>query len=487
MGKRFKLIGIKWLGAGLALALAWLSMGIWQSAKPLPDGIGKAWPERKVTDVRFLTDRTWYDTRGKRHMDQHIFDEALAMIREARRLIVMDMFLFNSLEGQDAPVDLRPIAEELSAALIEAKQRHPDMQVVVITDPLNTVYGGVRLKHLEHMRAVGVDVVITDLNRLRASNPLYSGLYHLGLDRLGNDPDGGWLPNAFGGDPVTLRSYLALPNFRANHRKTLVTDDGQQWVALVGSANPHDGSSRHGNVALRVEGEMAHDLVASEAVLASWAGVELSMPSAPALRASEANVSTAATVQLLTEGAIRDASLEMINAADRGDRLDLAAFYISHRKVIEALKDAVARGVKVRALLDRNREAFGFDKGGLPNQPVAAELVQAGIKVRWCLTSGEQCHSKVLRLHSTTSSDEVILGSANLTRRNLDNLNLETSVLLKGDADLSAMRDQADWFNERWASSPDHRTSRPWKPEHDPGRLAAWRYRVMEATGLSTF
>ncbi|QEM81604.1 phospholipase D-like domain-containing protein [Halomonas binhaiensis] len=485
MGKRFKLIGIKWLGAGLALA--WLSMGIWQSVKPLPEGIGKAWPERKVTDVRFLADRTWYDARGKRHMDQHIFDEALSMILGARRLIVMDMFLFNALEGQDAPVGLRPIAEELSDALIEAKQRHPDMQVVMITDPLNTVYGGVRLKHLEHMKAAGIDIVITDLDRLRASNPLYSGLYHLGLDRLGNDPDGGWLPNAFGGDPVTLRSYLALPNFRANHRKTLVADDGQQWAALVGSANPHDGSSRHGNVALRVEGEMAHDLVASEAVLTSWAGVELAMPTTPAIHPAEEKVSTGATVQLLTEGAIRDASLEMINAAGQGDRLDLAAFYISHRQVIEALKGAAARGVNVRALLDRNREAFGFDKGGLPNQAVAAELAAAGIQVRWCLTAGEQCHSKVLRLHSAASSDEAILGSANLTRRNIDNLNLETSVLLKGEANLPALRDQAGWFNERWASSPDHRTSLAWEPDDDPGRFSAWRYRVMEAIGLSTF
>ncbi len=98
-------------------------------------------------------------------------------------------------------------------------------------------------------------------------------------------------------------------------------------------------------------------------------------------------------VQLLTEGAIRDALIAAIAASGAGDRLDVAVFYLAHRGVIEALEQARARGAKVRVLLDPNRDAFGLEKGGIPNRPVAHELHSAGIEVRWCITRGEQCHS----------------------------------------------------------------------------------------------
>lgn len=183
--------------------------------------------------------------------------------------------------------------------------------------------------------------------------------------------------------------------------------------------------------------------------------------------------------------------LARIEEASPGDRLDLAAFYLAHREVIAGLKRAASRGATVRVLLDPNREAFGFSKGGLPNQPVAEELLASGVQVRWCLTSGEQCHSKVVLLRKEamadpSARDAVILGSANLTRRNLDNLNLESSVEVTG-RELPVIDALGQWFDLRWESPPHHRASRAWSERDASGWLAAWRYRVMEATGLSTF
>ncbi|MGQ7248917.1 phospholipase D-like domain-containing protein [Halomonas sp. V046] len=489
-------------GAVAALLCAWGAMAVWQSVKPLPDTVGQAWPTRPQSlaadKLRFLSDRTWYDEDGNRHLDQRIFDEMLAMIGQAQRLVVVDMFLFNTLAGQGGEEidDLRPLAAQLTDALVASRERHPELTAVVITDPLNTFYGGLRLDHLERLRQAGVEVVTTDLSRLRASNPLWSGLWHLGIDRLGNDADDGWLPNAFGGDSVTLRSYLSLLNFRANHRKTLVVDHGDAWAGLVTSANPHDGSSRHGNVALAFEGPVAVDLLASEAAVARWSGVEVALPGSGAedgVGANEdadsapANAATA-RLQLVTEGAIRDAILETLGAAEAGDTIDIAAFYVVHRGIIEALKAAAARGAEVRALLDPNREAFGFAKSGLPNQPVAEELVRAGVSVRWCVVDGEQCHSKVV-LHRPASGAEatLVLGSANLTRRNLDDLNLETSLRLVAPQASAVVGQVSHWFNARWASPPDRQTSRAWAQDDASGVLARWRYRLMEATGLSTF
>lgn len=466
------------------LLLSWMAMGAWQRVKPLPETVGSAWPVRAVDEVRFLSDESWFDAGGERHLDQAIFDEVLAMIGQARRLVVLDMFLFNDFAGSSDGDGFRPLSAELTDALLAQKRRHPGLEAVVITDPLNTLYGGIELDHLEALRRAGVAVVLTDLNRLRASNPLWSGVWHLGPRWLGNSARAGWLPNALGPGQVTLRSYLALLNFNANHRKTLVVDRGEGWAGLVTSANPHDASSLHGNVALRFEGAAALDLLASERAVASWSGITLPGPAPPPRGPAEGSLH----LQLLTEGAIRDALLAAIDASGEGDRLDLAVFYLSHRGVIEALKRARQRGVEVRALLDPNRDAFGLEKGGIPNRPVARELVASGIAVRWCATRGEQCHSKLLlRRPADGGEAELILGSANFTRRNLDDLNLETSVRLTGPADAGAIRDAEAFLERRWESSPERTTSEPFATFDDATAWQGLRYRIMEATGLSTF
>ena len=465
-----------------AALAAWIAMGLWQRVKPLPEGVGVAWPQRAVDEVRFLADESWFDAAGERRLEQVIFDEVLALIGQARRLVVLDIFLFNDFAG-DAD-GLRPLSAELTDALVERKRDHPELQVVVISDPLNTLYGGIEPDHLAVLRQAGIEVVLTDLDRLRASNPLWSGLWYLGPRWLGNSARGGWLPNALGPGRVTLRSYLAMLNFNANHRKTLVVDRGEGWAGLVTSANPHDASSLHGNVALRFEGAAALDLLASERTVAAWSGVSLPGPGPrPAPPTPEGG-----RLQVLTEGAIRDALLAAIGASGEGDRLDLAVFYLSHREVIEALKRARQRGAEVRALLDLNRDAFGLEKGGIPNRPVARELVEAGIAVRWCATRGEQCHSKLLlRRPARGGEAELILGSANFTRRNLDNLNLETSVRLLDAPGSPALEQAAAFFERRWQSSPERTTSEPFAAHDDATVWQRWRYRIMEATGLSTF
>ena len=49
-------------------------------------------------------------------------------------------------------------------------------------------------------------------------------------------------------------------------------------------------------------------------------------------------------------------------------------FYLSERKIISAIKKAHSRKVKVRLLLDPNKDAFGREKNGIPNRSVAYEL-----------------------------------------------------------------------------------------------------------------
>ena len=152
-----------------------------------------------------------------------------------------------------------------------------------------------------------------------------------------------------------------------------------------------------------------------------------------------------------------------------------------------SLLAARGRGVRVRVLIDPSQGAFGRDKDGVPNQPVAHELHQAGIPVRWCNTEDEQCHSKLILHRGNNGQAEFIAGSANYTRRNLDNLNLETSVSVSASLDAPAMEDAAAYFDRRWNNHQDQVFSLPYNEYREDSRLRYWQYRFMEATGLSTF
>src|SRR5690606_40232553 len=111
----------------------------------------------------------------------------------------------------------------------------------------------------------------------------------------------------------------------------------------------------------------------------------------------------------------------------------MAMFYIAEREIVEALIDASRRGVTVRLILDPNKDAFGREKTGIPNRPVASELVSSSdgaIRVRWYRTHGEQFHAKMLMIYDAQRL-WMTLGSANFTRRNLGDFNLEANLALE--------------------------------------------------------
>src|SRR6185437_6501924 len=137
-------------------------------------------------------------------------------------------------------------------------------------------YGSDPSRDLILLRGAGVNVVITDLDRLRDSNPIYSGLWRLGIRWWDGSGRGtGWLPNPLDEDdrPITFGSWARLINFKANHRKVIIADDGQGGLTgIVASANPHDASSAHSNVAVKVSGAVLVPLLQSELSIARFSG-----------------------------------------------------------------------------------------------------------------------------------------------------------------------------------------------------------------------
>jgi phosphatidylserine/phosphatidylglycerophosphate/cardiolipin synthase-like enzyme len=408
----------------------------------------------------------------------------MRIISRAEGFILLDMFLLNEFQGPK-PESTRKLSSELANALIKRKSEAPGIRIIFITDPINTVYGGMRSAQLEALRAAGVEVVVTRLERLRDSNPLYSALWRVFIRPFGNSVGGKRMKNPFGEGRVSLRSWLKLMNFKANHRKVLLADAPGEpggWVGLVTSANPHDASSAHGNIAVRFTGKAVADLMESERAVLRFSGGKVGLPE---VDADAEGGGTA--VSVLTESAIKDALLAGIRKAGKGDRLMLATFYLSDRDVVRALKEARERGAKMMVLLDPNFDAFGHEKNGIPNRQVGAELADKGVPVRWCDTHGEQCHAKILLVEYSGGTSRLVAGSANFTRRNLDDLNLETDVLVEGPSVAHVFRQARKYFGLVWGNSPGETYSVPFGKYAEDSLSKTIMYRVMEATGMCTF
>ena len=462
------------------LALGYLSSAVYHSYKPLPEGLDFTGKLRHA-EVKFIADQTYLDAQGKQQQQHHIFDEMLKMIDEAQTTIVLDMFLFNQEVGESTLLQ-RQLTQQLTETLILKHGVQPNIEIKVITDPINSVYGGVMPQHYQKLRAAGINVIETDLTPLRASNPLWSGFWYICCQGLGNNVEKGWLPNPFGDEKITLRSYFNLFNFKANHRKTLVVDTAQGWKALVTSANPHDGSSRHSNVALIVTGNTAIDVLKTEQAVGRMSKGDIPMVIVGEFEAEK----SLPQVQLLTEEAIYQATLTLIKTAKPQQQIDLAMFYLSERQIVKALIAAHQRGVKLRVLLDPNKDAFGRQKNGIPNRQVASELNAAGITVRWCNTQGEQCHSKMIIKHDAAQA-ELILGSANFTARNLKNYNLESDLRVLGAAKAPVFNDANQYFDTAWSNLDGKNMSVTYSQYADESQLKYALYRLMEWSGLSTF
>jgi phosphatidylserine/phosphatidylglycerophosphate/cardiolipin synthase-like enzyme len=262
----------------------------------------------------------------------------------------------------------------------------------------------------------------------------------------------------------------------------LITDDGDEMVGLVSTANAQDASSANVNAAIRFTGPATEDLLATENAVLKFSGEQpLRLPMAT--RAQSPGVS----VQILTEQAIKTEALNIIEQANSGERIDLETLYLSHRVVIGALKRARDRGVTVRVILDPNKDAFGHKQFGIPNRSVAAELRQANIDVRWGHTHGEHCHAKILLFEGKSGEGTLLLGSANMTRRSLDNFSLETNVLIRASSSSTVLSDTRKHFDLLWNNRTEQIFTVPYEHYRDESVVKRCLYRFMEASGWCTF
>ena len=422
------------------LALMYIGVIVWHTIKPLPEGLEYAGDLHRVEDVEMFYDLSFALNQKGTNLKHElsIFDEIYSMIEEAEEFIVIDLFLFDNYTDQD--IAFPAVAETLTDKLLAKKEEDPDFPIFFITDPLNFGYGSYESQLLGTMRDEGIEVIVTDLDKLRDSTPLYSGLYRVIFQWF--DAGGrGWLPNGMASDApdLSVSSYLKMMNIKANHRKAVITEK----EAIISSANPHNASGLHGNMAFKVSGPVINDILESEEAVSIFSGG----PEFPRAEAEEQQGDY--QVQYVTEKKVLDSILADIEKTEEGDSIHLAMFYISEGAVVDALTEAANRGVKVRMVLDANENAFGSEKTGLPNRPAVHEMLEDTddrIEVRWYNAVVGQFHTKSIMIN-TAEESYISGGSTNYTERAFMNYNVESNIRIIAPNDSELVSEMDEYFD----------------------------------------
>ena len=396
--------------------------------------------DEKPGRVRFIRDLT-YEKNGRTIHEHNILREEIRLINRAEEFILLDMFLFNDTYNKDK--DSYPnVSDSLMLSLIKRKKEKPELDIVFITDPYNEFYGSYKEKHLAEMEQHGIVTIVTDLDKMRDSNPLYSGFYRVYLRWLGTG--GAWIPNPMDSTApgINLRSLLKLLNMKANHRKTLCTDKG----AIVSSANPHDPSCFHSNVAIFLESDVINDIIESERAVAEFSGTEIKE-----FRYKYSPGNDKDMVRLVTDGAIGKELRSAVKETEAGDSITMGIFYISEFGLLKELGDAVERGVSVKIIADPNKDAFGMKKNGRPNREALTRLKKKhpAAEIRWYSTTGEQYHTKMAFIEMK-DKNRLIAGSSNYTRRNMDGYNMESDLSIETPADSALSVRIGRYFEKLW-------------------------------------
>jgi phosphatidylserine/phosphatidylglycerophosphate/cardiolipin synthase-like enzyme len=476
----------------LLFSLWWVFSGCVHAIMPLPEGIDYQSKEYCVgaENIDFLSDLTYKNAVGETVHEQEIFDTIFTLIDNAREYILIDMFLFNSYTGKGEKA-YRRLCSELMSGLINKKKLIPSMKIDFITDPVNNVYGGVKSKEIDLLKEAGINVIYTNLRELRDSNLLYSPIWRLFIQWFGNSDSGGIFRHPFSEDDpgITLRSYLALLNYKANHRKVILADNRGKWTTVITSANPHDGSSAHSNIALKISGDFGREIYTAEKSVAAFSMGKLHDVFFEYVDRENSGQANCVYLSLVTEKKIEEELIQQLESLGPGDSVFMALFYLSHRNMIKALLKAAEAGVNVKIILDPSKDAFGREKNGIPNQPVAYELTKKShgkIRIRWYHTHGEQFHTKLTLIEKQDGTAVVVLGSANLTRKNIENFNLELNAKVVGNSSALVMQEIKQYYDRVWHNKKGHYTV-DYSFYEDRSFMKTFLYRLYESTGISTF
>ena len=485
---------------------------------PMPEGCNLLSPYFSYSDVDLLIDRTYRDeAMGENLLDHEILDTIIQEVQSAETFLIVDFFLWNDWQGRFAKnngQELTPLGRNLADAIIQKRKSNPEIPIVIITDPINRLYGGDDQTFFQSFKNLGIPVVYTDLYQLPDSNKIYSKqvrFWSKFYDLNASNDRFRIFPNVVESkaERLSFSQFFKALHLKANHRKVLIAGyRNRPSKMIIGSLNPSDASSFNSNLSVSVSGPVADYVAHSEISIAKWSALKPENLLGERFALEDAfrridqvllpqnhfnqYTSRKTGVRFVSEGATNQVITDLLKNSDKGTEIDIAMFYLSDRKIVKSIKSAAKRGAKIRLLLDQNKNAFGFKKMGVPNRSVADELMQMdevdSIQIHWATEkTGGQYHSKAIRIYDN-KRDILFLGSSNLTHRSINNFNLEANVLFN---DVIALNNEFDlYFDSVWENSLGFEESLEYKALKNPKWMQYIRlffYRVKEWTQFSTY
>jgi hypothetical protein len=498
---------LRWLLRSLPvlLLLAWALGAVWLSLKPLPPGlhIAGAWQAVPARSVQFLRDVSAADAHGAPLIEQQIDAELAGMILRARQLVLLDTGLFGDLPaagpGASRLRTALPEAAGLVDTLSRAKTQHPELSVLVLTDPSTQQMDGSQ-RLLERLQTAGIEVLAVDVTRLRAADPAFTSFWDLCCRWWSRALTASTWPNPLevGPPDVPMQLWGQLRTYQRSHRQVLIADDGGDGIeALLFSRPLHAEAAIHSATALKFSGSAIEPLLESEFVLAQLSGwSDGGSMQARAQRLLEQqrhplplDGADTGRARVVTEAAIASTLVGRIDATHKGGRIAIAALYLAQRELVRALLDAARRGVNVRLLLDPGKDGYGYQHSGIPNRQVASELIAASdgaIRVRWYRTHGEQFSPGV----ALVQGDAIVwlmVGTADFSRRDLGDFNLAAAAVAELPPSAPAATGALGWFDTLWYNRASSGTEYTTDADvyADASQLNYWQYRLLEAMGAS--
>ena len=534
--------------------------------KTPPLGVDYESPMRDSDNVEFHYDLTYLDKDGNIRYDRKIWDATYKVVDEAKDYLIVEMFLFNDIYNKDKE-HYPEFAKEYTRRLIKKKMENPDLKVYVLSDENNNLYGAFEHPFITDMKKAGIDVIVVDIFKLKDTFPWYSPIWRTLIEPHGNPQGKGWIGNFYGPmwPKLTLRNLLRALNVKADHRKIFLNEGN----VVISSANIHDPSYFHENVAISANGEIVKDVLQGLKHVAEFSGgkididekqgnqinnsqignlveneknlvnnsiknnfledenekkvreiekkkedfveeetrrfaqtgklPEKSQESNDKKQQDDLKVGDVLTrfddennkykLQFVTEAKIGEHLDKDIENTKAGDEILMGMYFLADRGVVDRLIKASNRGVKIRIIFDRSRDAFGMSTNGLPNKPVSKKLkkkTRNKIEIKWYFTNNEQYHTKITLIKKTDGNVIIQTGSANLIRKNIRGYIMDANFRILTNKDSKLTRDIYTYFDRLWENK-DGLFTVNFDDEPTTKASTDFMYKILDATQLGSF
>ena len=513
--------------------------------KTPPLGINYESPIRETENAEFHYDLTYLDKNGNIQYDRNLWDATLKVVDNAKDYLVIEMFLFNDLYNKDKE-HFPEFAKEYTERLVKKQKENPNLKVYILADENNNFYGAFEHPFITSMKNVGINVIIVDIFKLKDTFPWYSPIWRTFIKPMGNPQNKGWITNFYGDmwPKLTIRNLLRALNVKADHKKVFLNEK----EVVVSSANIHDPSYFHENIAIYTDGPIVKDVLHDLQLVAKFSDSEINVDGSNKETKSkiemdiadktkirkdtmnigdledknndminlEENISDSQKneksekeslsfnsgkneitdtegktykIQYLSEGAIGKHLDADIDSLKSGDELLMGMYFLADRGVIDRLIKAANRGVKIRIIFDRSRDAFGMSTNGLPNKPVSKKLkrkTKGKIEIKWYFTNNEQYHTKITLMKKTDGSVIINAGSANLIKKNIRGYIMDSNFRILTTQDSKISKDVYTYFDRLWENK-DGLFTINFDDEPTTSGFSDFMYKILDTTQLGSF